>query len=427
MVYKATLFKGNTNGVFAVKKPSEGVESKVENEIRVLSCLRESPHVVKLVGTSQHRSHFVNPVIEREFEFRSKHHSMVNIDPTHYLKCQPFPFDDHIRSSILIKPNSTENQMCAQSYHKLIVMELMPNGSLHHLLHEAKTPPTWPTRIETAMQIARAIGFLHEGKVMVIHRDIKSSNILFDSQMKAKLADFGLAVIRVDPPSQPAGTIGYLDPSYTTPCKLSTKNDIFSFGVLLLEMISGRKAIDVCKSPSSIVEWAIPLIQEKRVLLEEICDSRVALPCAQISAITGLLRYAARCVSSNEDDRPSARELVMGMQNCLVELEPPRLRMFPINWIWTRVLKRLRKRISAQTHTQHVTLVNDDDHVSSGKLSMTIKEVLLADELIRGEPRASTRSIGTKPKVMVTGVNLSSIWIVGSDGVPDLTCHRLLR
>ncbi|XP_027338062.1 serine/threonine-protein kinase-like protein At5g23170 [Abrus precatorius] len=324
MVYKGVVFKENR--LVAIKKPSQGLQSlhdnsKLENEIRVLSSLCESPHLVKLLGTSY----------------------------------------DH--------ENSLKNK------HKLIVMELMPNGSLHDWLHAAKTPPTWPKRVEIAMQIARAVQFLHEGKPLVIHRDIKSSNILFDSQWNAKLADFGLAVKGVDPLSQPAGTIGYIDPCYTTPCKLSTKNDMFSFGVVLLEIMSGRKAIDVCKTPASIVEWAIPLIEEK--LLEEICDTTImALPEQMFSSITNLLHYAARCVSQNEDDRPSAREVVVGMEKCFVE----RVRFS----IWRSVLKcmvRLRKkRKLSQTRIQCIAQeegqVDSDTRVSRGKLSITIKDVL---------------------------------------------------
>ncbi|KAK7328314.1 hypothetical protein VNO77_22417 [Canavalia gladiata] len=301
MVYKGMLLKHNR--LVAIKKRSEGLESvndnsKLENEIRVLSCLSESPYVVKFVGKSGNY------------------------------------YD-----------NDNDNDD-----NKVIVMELMPNGSLYHWLHHAKTPLTWHKRIEISMQIARALQFLHERNPLVIHRDIKSSNILFDSEFNAKLADFGLAVTGVDPPSQPAGTIGYLDPCYITPCKLSTKNDMFSFGVVLLEIISGRKAIDVCNTPSSIVEWAIPLIQRQN--FEEICDSRMPLPPHMVGTVNYLLRYAAACVSQNQHDRPSAREIVASMENCFVE----RVR-FPVWRSVFRCMVRFGKkrtlvlRIATQTHT----------------------------------------------------------------------------
>lgn len=348
MVYKGVLFKDNNNNIknklVAVKKPSEGLQSlddnsKLENEIRVLSSLGESPHVVNLLGTSSYKTH-----------------------------------DDDYHNK-----------------QKLIVMELMPNGSLHEFLHVAKTPPTWPQRVQFAMQIAQSVYFLHQENPLVIHRDIKSSNILFDSHWNAKLADFGLAVKGVDSASQPAGTIGYLDPCYTTPDKLSTKNDIFSFGVVLLEIISARKAIDVSKMPSSVVEWVIQLIEEEN-FLKKICDTRMALPGYMVGIITHLLRCAARCVSQNEDERPSAGEIVMEMENCFAERV--RFRLFPCvlkSIVWLR--KRWRKRImsiAAQTQTQIQCVKQEEEeesevhdhgvaHVSSGKISMTIKDVLLAD------------------------------------------------
>ncbi|XP_047150348.1 serine/threonine-protein kinase-like protein At5g23170 [Vigna umbellata] len=327
MVYKGFVrFKENNSfRLVAVKKPSQGLQSlhdnsKLENEIRVLSSLPENPHVVNLLGTTSG--------------------------------------DDH--------------------GHKLIVMDFMPNASLHDLLHANENPPTWPKRVQIAMQIARAVQFLHQGKPVVIHRDIKPSNILFDSRWNAKLADFGLAVRGVDPMSRPAGTMGYLDPCYTTPDKLSTKNDIFSFGVVLMEIISGRKAIDACKTPASVVEWAVQLMDEQ--VFKEICDARVALPGYMVETITRLLRYASRCVSENEDERPSAGEIVMGMESWLAK----RVR-FPV---WRRVLNGLvwlRKKpmisIGWQTQTRIQCIaeeesVVEDAGVAGGKISITIREVL---------------------------------------------------
>ncbi|XP_068312293.1 serine/threonine-protein kinase-like protein At5g23170 [Pyrus communis] len=312
MVYKAMLL----NKMVALKKPLQHRDNhyKLENEICVLSSLPKNQHVISLLGTSQ----------------------------------------DH----------SNKN--------KLIVMEFMPNGSLHDLLHLAPTPPPWPKRVEIAIQVARAVQFLHEGKPTVIHRDIKSENILFDSDWHAKLADFGLAVLfdspsQVSPPA--AGTIGYLDPCYTTPSKLSTKNDVFSFGVVLLEIISCRKVIDISKSPASIVDWAVALIEEERI--DEICDARIGLPMDMSNTIRHILYVAASCVSSNVDNRPTIGEIVTEMENCVIE----RVRL-PI-WIsMLRNLVRRKKKDIAKKWQQEkcVTVLeqSDDgvlgDHVSSGKL-----------------------------------------------------------
>ena len=318
LVYKGVL---KDKKLVAIKKPitntSEVVHdnSKLDNEIRVLLSLRENPHVINLLGTSQ---------------------------------------------------DSSNN--------KLLVMELMPQGSLHDLLHGCTTPPTWPKRVEIAIQVAKAVQFLHEGKPLVIHRDIKSANILFDSNWNTKLADFGLAVLKVDSQvSQPAGTIGYLDPCYITPGKLSTKNDVFSFGVVLLEIISGRKAIDICRNPASIVDWAIPLIGEQRIV--EICDTRIALPTYYMEAtISHMLCIAARCVSSNEDVRPSIGEIIRVIEIRVVQ----RIR-FPIwmSFLRSVILLRRRQKLARRWQARCATHQQGDVHAhisSSGKL--LLKEVL---------------------------------------------------
>ncbi|KDP42413.1 hypothetical protein JCGZ_00210 [Jatropha curcas] len=264
-----SIYKGifQEKEILAIKKPSFGLDhdnsKKLENEISVLSSLQEakSPYIINFLGTS----------------------------------------------------HDSEKQS------KILIMEFMPNGSLHDLLHVAKTPLSWSKRVEIALQLARAIQILHEGKPLIIHRDIKSANVLFDSNFNAKLADYGLAVssTRVDPPSQPAGTIGYMDPCYTIPSKLSPKNDVYSYGVVLLELISSRRAIDVNRTPASIVEWAIPLIEtQKNTILEEICDPRIGLPPIFLEGIIKHLLYVgARCVSYKEENRPSMADIVTGIDS----------------------------------------------------------------------------------------------------------------
>ncbi|KAL0349374.1 UNVERIFIED_CONTAM: Serine/threonine-protein kinase-like protein [Sesamum angustifolium] len=166
------------------------------------------------------------------------------------------------------------------SQDRLLVVEFMSNGTLYDVLHSSPRPPTWGRRIKLALQIAKAIETLHSLSPPVIHRDIKSANVLIDSNFNARLGDFGLALRCVDDEklrsTPPAGTMGYLDPCYVTPDNLSTKTDVFSFGILLLEIVSGRKAIDMAHSPPSVVDWAIPLIRRGKFL--SIYDPRVVPP-----------------------------------------------------------------------------------------------------------------------------------------------------
>ncbi|XP_062000281.1 serine/threonine-protein kinase-like protein At3g51990 [Rosa rugosa] len=199
---------------------------------------------------------------------------------------------------------------------RLLVVEFMSNGTLYDVLHSSNAnnkPPSWGRRIRLALQTAKAIDILHSSSPPVIHRDIKSANVLIDRSYNARLGDFGLALrchlddykLRSTPP---AGTMGYLDPCYVTPDNLSTKTDVFSFGILLLEIISGRKAIDVGFSPPSIVDWAIPLI--KRGKLITVYDPRIVPPKEPVVR-KQLAVIAAKCVRSCRERRPSMKEVVV--------------------------------------------------------------------------------------------------------------------
>ncbi|KAI4333067.1 hypothetical protein L6164_017919 [Bauhinia variegata] len=195
---------------------------------------------------------------------------------------------------------------------RLLVVEFMSNGTLYDVLHSTARPPNWGRRIRLALQTAKAIDTLHSSTPPVIHRDIKSANVLIDRSYNARLGDFGLALrghvddyrLRSTPP---AGTMGYLDPCYVTPDNLSTKTDVFSFGILLLEIISGRKAIDVNYSPPSIVDWAIPLIKKGKLMA--VYDPRISPPKDPIVR-KQLAVIAAKCVRSCRERRPSMNEIV---------------------------------------------------------------------------------------------------------------------
>ncbi|XP_027942059.1 serine/threonine-protein kinase-like protein At1g28390 [Vigna unguiculata] len=224
---------------------------------------------------------------------------------------------------------------------KLIVVEYMPNGSLHDLLHSVRKPPGWNRRVRFAVQVAKAVRELHSANPPVIHRDVKSSNVLIDERWNARLGDFGLALrghvedVRVKC-TPPAGTIGYLDPCYLAPEDLSAKSDVFSFGILLLEIISGRNAIDVNYSPSSIVDWAVPLI--KLGDFAGICDRRIGPP-PDPAVVRQLSVLAARCVRSTAEKRPSMMEVV----ECL-NLARKRIRASPV---WMSLRRRVARMESA--------------------------------------------------------------------------------
>ncbi|KAL1535089.1 non-specific serine/threonine protein kinase [Salvia divinorum] len=200
---------------------------------------------------------------------------------------------------------------------RLLVVEFMSNGTLYDVLHTNPRPPNWPRRLRLALQTARAVETLHSSSPPVIHRDIKSANVLIDRNLNARLGDFGLALRCVDDyrlrSTPPAGTMGYLDPCYVTPDNLSTKTDVFSFGILLLEIISGRKALDMANSPPSVVDWAIPLIRKGK--FSSVYDPRVPAPRdARVRKMVAVV--AAKCVRSCRERRPSMKEVA----RCLGEL-----------------------------------------------------------------------------------------------------------
>ncbi|CAH2034166.1 unnamed protein product [Thlaspi arvense] len=239
---------------------------------------------------------------------------------------------------------------------KLLVVEYMPNGTLHDHLHSPPLVSSWNRRVKHALQIAIAVHALHSAETPVIHRDIKSSNILIDGEGNARLADFGLALIgNVNDEhlksTPPAGTLGYLDPSYLAPADLTAKSDVFSFGVLLLEIISGREAIDLDFSPSCIVDWAMPLI--KRGEFAAICDSRIRNR-PKSAVIRRLAVMAARCVRSTAEKRPDMSEVV----ECLNSVR----KISQGNPVWNRLWRRSENRsenvfVSEEKEEIHVRMV----------------------------------------------------------------------
>lgn len=148
----------------------------------------------------------------------------------------------------------------------------------------------------------------------------------------------------------PAGTMGYLDPCYVTPDNVSTKTDVFSFGILMLEIISGRKALDMSNSPASIVDWAIPLI--RRGKLSCVYDPRVPPP-KDTTVRKMVAVVAAKCVRSCRERRPSMKEVV----RCLTELS----KLAPLH-SWNGLANPCLMVENVGRPVQSRTVVDDDDH-----------------------------------------------------------------
>ncbi|XP_023642277.1 putative proline-rich receptor-like protein kinase PERK6 [Capsella rubella] len=155
---------------------------------------------------------------------------------------------------------------CIAGGQRMLVYEFLPNDTLEfHLYGKSGNVLDWPTRLRIALGSAKGLAYLHEDcHPKIIHRDIKASNILLDESFEAKVADFGLAKLSQDNVTHVStrimGTFGYLAPEYASSGKLTDRSDVFSFGVMLLELVTGRRPVDLTgEMEDSLVDWARPL------------------------------------------------------------------------------------------------------------------------------------------------------------------------
>lgn len=201
---------------------------------------------------------------------------------------------------------------CSDPRGLLLVYEYVPNGTLSDHLHVYKKQClTWQVRIDIALQIASAIEYLHFSVVPpIVHRDITSNNIFVDKDMRVRVGDFGLSRL-LDPGcvwTGPQGTPGYLDPDYYRSFRLTEKSDIYSFGVVLLELVTGMRAVDGRrdKREMALADMAVARIQMG--LLGEVIDPRLAA--VDGGGVAAVAELSFRCVAADKDDRPDAREVV---------------------------------------------------------------------------------------------------------------------
>ncbi|XP_027351160.1 probable serine/threonine-protein kinase PBL7 [Abrus precatorius] len=211
---------------------------------------------------------------------------------------------------------------CAEGDQRLLVYEYMPLGSLESHLHDIssdKEPLDWNTRMMIAGGAANGLNYLHhEAKPSVIYRDLKSSNILLDEDFHPKLSDFGLA--KFGPTGDQSyvatrvmGTQGYCAPEYATSGKLTMRSDIYSFGVVLLELITGRRAYDDTRGPDKhLVDWARPVFRDKRSF-PRLADPRLK---GQFpgSGLRMAVELAAMCLREEPRHRPDAGDIVLAIE-----------------------------------------------------------------------------------------------------------------
>ncbi|XP_045787480.1 uncharacterized protein LOC123882878 isoform X4 [Trifolium pratense] len=213
--------------------------------------------------------------------------------------------------------------ICTELSFRCLVYELIPNGSVESHLHgvdREKSPLDWSTRIKIALGAARGLAYLHEdSSPHVIHRDFKSSNILLENDFTPKVSDFGLARTAADEDNRHIstrvmGTFGYVAPEYAMTGHLLVKSDVYSYGVVLLELLTGRKPVDFSQPPGqeNLVAWARPLLTSREGL-EALIDPSLGanIPFDSVAKVAAI---ASMCVQPEVSDRPFMGEVVQALK-----------------------------------------------------------------------------------------------------------------
>ncbi|KAL6655746.1 hypothetical protein ACP70R_006572 [Stipagrostis hirtigluma subsp. patula] len=204
---------------------------------------------------------------------------------------------------------------------RLLVYEYMPNGSLGDLLHSAKCSIIldWPMRYKIAVNAAEGLSYLHHDCVPpIIHRDVKSNNILLDAEYGAKVADFGVAKTLGDGPTTMsiiAGSCGYIAPEYAYTLHVTEKSDIYSFGVVILELVTGKKPMALELGEKDLVAWVHSNIEQNGP--EFVLDQNLAVHFKD--EMCKVLNIALRCVSKLPINRPPMRSVVKMLLEVKVE------------------------------------------------------------------------------------------------------------
>uniref|UniRef100_A0A803LGL7 Protein kinase domain-containing protein n=1 Tax=Chenopodium quinoa TaxID=63459 RepID=A0A803LGL7_CHEQI len=221
---------------------------------------------------------------------------------------------------------------CLDGNEKLLVYEYMPQGTLSRYVfnwaEEGLKPLEWTRRLSIALDVARGVEYLHTlAHQSFIHRDLKPSNILLGDDMRAKVADFGL--VRLAPEGKAsvetriAGTFGYLAPEYAVTGRVTTKVDVFSFGVVLMELLTGRKALDETQPEESmhLVTWFKRMHINKDTFRKAI-DPTIELDEGTLASISTVAELAGHCCAREPYQRPDMGHIV-NVLSSLVELWKP--------------------------------------------------------------------------------------------------------
>ncbi|XP_022939536.1 wall-associated receptor kinase-like 8 isoform X2 [Cucurbita moschata] len=221
---------------------------------------------------------------------------------------------------------------CLETQVPLLVYEFVTNGTLFDRIHDKANHVSlsWETRLKIASETAGVLSYLHSStSTPIIHRDIKTTNILLDDNYTAKVSDFGASKLvpmdQTQLSTMVQGTLGYLDPEYLLTSELTEKSDVYSFGIVVLELITGKKAVsfDGPEAERNLAMYVLCAMKEDR--LEEIVERRMVRE-ANFEQIREATKLATKCVRIKGEERPCMKEVAM-------ELEGLRLMQGEHSWV----------------------------------------------------------------------------------------------
>ncbi|KAF8719933.1 hypothetical protein HU200_024699 [Digitaria exilis] len=214
---------------------------------------------------------------------------------------------------------------CFEKGEKMLVYEFIPNGTLSETLYGMKgIQLDWSRRLKIALDSARGLAYLHDhANPPIIHRDVKSTNILLDEKMTAKVADFGLSLLVSDSEegqlcTNVKGTLGYLDPEYYMTQQLTAKSDVYSFGVVLLELIVAKPPIHDNKYIVREVKMALDMEDRTHCGLKDLMDP-VLVEMGGLLAFPRFLKLALQCVEEVASSRPSMNSVVREIEGIMLD------------------------------------------------------------------------------------------------------------
>ncbi|KAK7383368.1 hypothetical protein VNO78_29045 [Psophocarpus tetragonolobus] len=211
-------------------------------------------------------------------------------------------------------------------YGHLLFYDYMENGSLWDLLHgpTKKKKLDWDLRLKIALGAAQGLAYLHRDCCpRIIHRDVKSSNILLDADFEPHLTDFGIAKSLCPSKSHTStyimGTIGYIDPEYARTSRLTEKSDVYSYGIVLLELLTGRKAVD---NESNLHHLILSKAATNAVM--ETVDPDITATCKDLGAVKKVYQLALLCTKRQPTDRPTMHEVTRVLGSLVPSSIPPK-------------------------------------------------------------------------------------------------------